>query len=436
MKPGPDGRLPFGDGNVAGIEQLIGLPLLPAKLSDLAYPASLAPCEFARLGFRLQASPLPQARFVHGEIPPGWTKRPAGLQNAFYVHDELGRARAMVHFDSGHPLAAGPEPSMHLLSVEAYVAHAVDARAPLIADPLWAVPARLRRAIEGRIAALREDLVRHDALVPTDDDRRSTVDMGFEGQRARIARYAAALDGLPDSADMPVPTFHNEGRTGRWHCLDFGLGLTHTPYLPTIDSPGPNPAKATGLSAAQRREASAYHEAGHAVVGLAHALSVTEALLHDQDISHAERSPAHAELGAGESGTTRIDPSGPLSVLHLIHFYVAGVRAARRYLLQAGLLTPAAAFVEDAFGGISDKQKVAATATAAQVHLTYGTGRPPDLAPHAAHFDLADAYNFVDSLLTARWPHVRAVAHHLLTHGRADADDLAALAPSQEAEGS
>ncbi|MCX5215711.1 hypothetical protein OG689_41890 [Kitasatospora sp. NBC_00240] len=180
-----------------------------------------------------------------------------------------------------------------------------------------------------------------------------------------------------------------------------------------------------GLDPEHLRLRNAHHEAGHAVIGMILGLPVTAAVLD------ASPAPTSTPAGTyGESGHVSVGPFDATELDTVLAFYVAGVRAAHRWLFENGLLTPVTAFLNDVVAGVGDQVQLRAVQAERPILFTYGTGRPEDVPDGWDHVEVASIYTRVDKLVDRHWPQVAAVALHLVSHSRAGVDDLRALLSS------
>ncbi|MER6199864.1 hypothetical protein ABT234_21145 [Streptomyces sp. NPDC001586] len=178
-----------------------------------------------------------------------------------------------------------------------------------------------------------------------------------------------------------------------------------------------------GLTWQQVRSREAHHEAGHAAVGMALGLPVTTVHLYADPA--AVPGPGSTE-GMAHLGHTALGPFDA-DVRSVLLFLAAGVRAAHRWLADQELLTPRTAFFNDVIGSAGDQARMAMLSTARPVYFTWGADQVLDVPPGHDHIEMASLYDQADKLVQECWDHTTAIAHHLLTHGTADADALCRL---------
>lgn len=177
-----------------------------------------------------------------------------------------------------------------------------------------------------------------------------------------------------------------------------------TRHAPVADAWGRPVAEVMGLPQSQVRELSAVHEAGHLVVDLALGFPVVRAsLVPDENFT------AYVVMG---EYTARWDEHAVM--------LAAGVRAADRWLREAGLWTEGRAWVNEVTGLTSDQLDAVDSAARllAPVTLTWGDGGPADWAR------LCDR---ADVLLDQHWGQVGAIAAELLRREVMTGEEIAAV---------
>lgn len=184
-----------------------------------------------------------------------------------------------------------------------------------------------------------------------------------------------------------------------------------------------------GLTQQQVRSREAHHEAGHAAIGMAMGLPVTGVHLFDRPAS-VPGAPTGTGREMEHSGHTAVGPwDGEVDVRHVLVFLAAGVRAAHRWLEEQGLDNPHSVFFNDVVGGVGDQERMTTLKTTRPILFTWGAERPPAVPPGHDHIEMASLYTQADGLVRACWPHITAIAHHLLTYASADASNLRSLHP-------
>ncbi|MFI9210343.1 hypothetical protein ACIGW7_19670 [Streptomyces sp. NPDC053253] len=169
-----------------------------------------------------------------------------------------------------------------------------------------------------------------------------------------------------------------------------------------------------GLSLAQARTAVSFHEAGHAVVGIA-------AGIDPRDIEITQGPPCTGCDVVGFGGRNIGVVFGNANLADALTVLAAGVQAELLWLTREDLLTPARGWAAEA-GGIGDQAFAQEVAGAWGSNLDY-TESPVNL-PGNYRWRQRDAL----LVLADRWPQVTAVAAALAEHGFLSSAEVSRLA--------
>jgi hypothetical protein len=186
----------------------------------------------------------------------------------------------------------------------------------------------------------------------------------------------------------------------------------------TRNPPPPQAAGANGVNvdaiaaftAAEDRQVTSVHEAGHAVLYLAAGFEITYIEIHPAGSPQARDNKATAMLVGG---------SGPWLGFALA--YAAGERAADRWLREAGLWTPLRGWALERLSA-HDRLRTAETIRAGLGREATFLGRRDDPADYAWICDRAD------EALAEHWPRVTALGRHLTEHHRVTGEEAARIA--------
>ncbi|MFG2903677.1 hypothetical protein ACGF13_01225 [Kitasatospora sp. NPDC048286] len=165
------------------------------------------------------------------------------------------------------------------------------------------------------------------------------------------------------------------------------------------------------LPEALLREEIAVHEAGHAVLAFHLGMRFTVVSVAD-DLGHGQ-----------DTHSGRIEVPGVIAAppYDVMLFAAAGERAADRWLREAGLWTPARAWVVEI---LAEGDREAIAEYARRVHpdgLTYGVSDDPSR-------DLAALHDQADALLDTLWDRVTALTAALTQRGRLTEEQAAEAA--------
>ncbi|MFJ7908222.1 hypothetical protein [Kitasatospora sp. NPDC096204] len=194
-----------------------------------------------------------------------------------------------------------------------------------------------------------------------------------------------------------------------WH-RDPAFGMVTRHPMPTV-ALHTTTYRILDLPDALLREEIAVHEAGHAVLALHLGMRFTVVAV-DDDLGHGPDTP---------SG--RIEVPGVLTApaADVMLFAAAGERAEDRWLREAGLWTPARAWVVEI---LAEGDRDAIAEYARRLHpngLTYGVSDDPSR-------DLAALHDQADALLDTLWDRVTALTATLTQRGRLTEEQAAEAA--------
>ena len=187
---GRGGALAIEEQERAGHAQLLHSDQLPADMGDRA--------SYEALGFTF-GDPTPgDPLFVQATLPDGWKRQAGSDARGSDLVDEFGRRRVSIFYKAAF---YDRQATMTLIGVQFYVYAQVNAGAPIVTDPIWAVPEAVHAALLA-LAAEADERITVCARIAEDRGDPNYQRDRIEKATADRDRYTAvAAQFAPPAAD-------------------------------------------------------------------------------------------------------------------------------------------------------------------------------------------------------------------------------------------